>query len=187
MKQRTLTLSVAVGALTLAGVVVYATIPDPRGVIHGCYATGGALRVIDTGAGQRCTARETALAWSQTGPAGPAGAPGASGPAGPPGPAGAVLAYAHVQANGTIDQDSGNVTVTKIYSGGYCVGVAGGTVHTAVVSLDARANVGGTVQAGVFNASGCPANANKIFVVARPQAQDGGSPGADRAFYIIVN
>ena len=59
MKRRTRILAVAVGALALAGAVVYATIPDSHGVIHGCYDSHGALRVIDTGAGQSCTSRET--------------------------------------------------------------------------------------------------------------------------------
>lgn len=48
MKRRTLMLAVAVGALALAGAVAYATIPDSRGVVHGCYDTNGVLRVIDT-------------------------------------------------------------------------------------------------------------------------------------------
>src|SRR6266404_2348675 len=112
---------------------------------------------------------------------------GPPGPAGPRGPAGTALAYAHVHADGTIDQDSGNVTVFKFPNGVYCIGVTGGTVHVAVVSLDSLPNVGGTVQAGVFHASGCPANASDILVITRPQTQDGGIPGADRAFYIIVN
>src|SRR6266404_4283065 len=126
----------------------------------------------------------------KVGPAGPQGPPGPQGPqgpAGPRGPAGTALAYAHVHADGTIDQDSGNVTVSKFPNGVYCIGVTGGTVHVAVVSLDSLPNVGGTVQAGVFHASGCPANASDILVITRPQTQDGGIPGADRAFYIIVN
>ena len=69
----------------------------------------------------------------------------------------------------------------------YCIGITGGEVHAAVVSLDALQNLGGTVQAGVFWASGCPENANDILVVTRPHAQDGGFAGADRGFYIIVN
>ena len=70
-------------------------------------------------------------------------------------------------------------------------------VHVAVVSLDSHANVGGTVQAGVFLASGCDAtnptgatgalDGNDIYVVTRPQLQDGGQNGIDRAFYLIVN
>jgi hypothetical protein len=121
------------------------------------------------------------------GPTGAKGDTGATGATGPQGPAGGALAYAHVNADGTINQDSGNVTVSKIAAGIYCIGVTGGTVHVAVVSLDSRPNVGGTVQTGVFQATGCPANASDIFAITRPQTQDGGIPGADRAFYIIVN
>jgi hypothetical protein len=59
---------------------VYASIPD-AGVIHGCYKTNsGSLRVINGGG---CSASETPLDWSQTGPA---GAPGPMGPTGPRGP-----------------------------------------------------------------------------------------------------
>jgi hypothetical protein len=75
-----------VGALALVGAgVAYATIPDSTGVIHGCYAKNGTLRVIDSSA--KCASGETALNWNQ---AGPKGATGAQGPVGPAGPAGAA-------------------------------------------------------------------------------------------------
>jgi hypothetical protein len=98
-----------------------------------------------------------------------------------------TLAFAHVNANGTIDSDSGNITVAKVAAGMYCAAVTGATPRVAVVSLDSLANVGGTVQAGVFAASGCPANAQQIQIITRPQSQDGGQPGQDRAFYLVVN
>jgi len=104
--------------------------------------------------------------------------------------ASAQLAYAHVNADGTLNQDSGNVTVARPdgFPGGYCIGVSGGTAQTAVVSLDSLPNLGGTVQAGVFFASVCIPfpDAHDILVVTRPQGQDGGFPGEDRAFYIFV-
>jgi len=114
---------------------------------------------------------------------------------------GTALAYAHVFANGTIDpnQNSGNITAKRIdevgpLDGMYCIGVTGGTsymVHAAVVSLDSLANKAGTVTAGVFLASGCQdtsvLNGNHIYVVTRDQDRNGGQPGDDRAFYIIVN
>jgi hypothetical protein len=107
-----------------------------------------------------------------------------------PAVASAQLAYAHVNADGTLNQDSGNVTVARPdgFPGGYCIGVSGGTAQTAVVSLDSLPNMGGTVQAGVFFASVCIPfpDAHDILVVTRPQGQDGGSPGEDRAFYIVV-
>jgi hypothetical protein len=123
-------LAVAVAALALGG-IAYATIPDSSGVIHGCYNVGnGALRVIDTGKGQTCTAgRETALTWNQTGPQGPVGPQGPAGPqgtAGPQGPAGTADAYARVAADGTVNPDfSKNVTsenVTHPQTGVYCIG-----------------------------------------------------------------
>ena len=68
-------LIVATVALVVAlGGVAYATIPDSGGIIHGCYLnSNGALRLIDTGAGQRCSANEKTVQWNQTGPAGPPG------------------------------------------------------------------------------------------------------------------
>jgi hypothetical protein len=91
-------LAVGTGAVLVSGgITAYAAIPD-GGTIHGCYARGGALRVIDETA--QCRAGETALSWNQqgpqgeigpqgdAGPAGPAGADGATGPEGPEGPQG---------------------------------------------------------------------------------------------------
>ena len=58
----------ATGALTVG--IVYASIPDAAGVIHGCYAkSGDMIRVIDT-AVATCRPGETALAWSVGGPTG---------------------------------------------------------------------------------------------------------------------
>jgi hypothetical protein len=49
----------------LGATLAWATIPASNGVIHACYnSTSGALRVIDTGAGQSCTASEKPLQWS---------------------------------------------------------------------------------------------------------------------------
>jgi hypothetical protein len=65
---------VSLALLAVAASVAYATIPDSAGVIHGCYLNKvGVLRVIDTAAGQKCTALETAIQWNQTGPPGPKG------------------------------------------------------------------------------------------------------------------
>src|SRR5215467_790289 len=79
-----------------------ATIPDPDGVISGCFSkSGGSLRIIDS-ALDTCTNSETLLTWNQPGPpglpgsqdpqnlAGPTGAAGPAGPGGSAGPAGAT-------------------------------------------------------------------------------------------------
>jgi len=152
------------GVALVAGAVAHATIPDAAGVVHGCIRKSGALRLIDTAAGKTCKRSETGVTWNQ-------------------GP----VAYGHVLADGTLDQDSGNMTVARVASGVYCIGITGATAHVAVASLDSLTNLGGTVQAGVFHLSGCPDEASDIEVVTRAQAQDGGIPGTDRAFYIIVN
>ena len=85
---------VAAGALVLGAGVVYATIPDVNGVIHGCYAkSGGSLRVIDDTV-INCKSTETSLNWNvqgvqgPQGPAGPQGAQGLQGALGPQGPQG---------------------------------------------------------------------------------------------------
>jgi hypothetical protein len=66
--RRLLVLAGVVAGTVIAGGIVYATIPDGGGVIHGCYVPSGKLRVIDTGAGETCNGSETALEWNQTGP-----------------------------------------------------------------------------------------------------------------------
>ena len=68
MTRKALIAIVAVAALTVAGRIAYAAIPDEGGQIHACYKTeNGQLRVSDSGG---CGPSEAALAWSQTGPAG---------------------------------------------------------------------------------------------------------------------
>ena len=72
-------------AVLLTGIIAFASIPGPNGVINGCYArSGGALRVIDGSVTQR-KAGETSLNFNQTGPQGPAGPVGPQGPQGPQG------------------------------------------------------------------------------------------------------
>jgi hypothetical protein len=164
-----------------AAMPALAAIPDAAGVIHACYnLVNGSLRVIDPASGS-CRTGEAPLQW------GVQGAPGAPGPTGPAGPPGIALAWAHVRADGTMDQDSGNITVIKVHDGGYCVGVSGGTVSNAVATIDSLPNMSGAVQVGVFAASVCPENARQVYVVTRLNAASGGLPGQDRAFYLLVN
>jgi hypothetical protein len=96
---RRLALLVVAAAAVGAGVgIAYAAIPDGSGVIHGCYSnTSGALRVIDTGAGQRCSAAEKAVDWSQTGPQGAQGPQGPQGPQGQRGPSDAFTKYSNTR------------------------------------------------------------------------------------------
>src|SRR5262245_40052975 len=89
-------------ALAIGGAVVgiataaQASIPDAKGVIHGCNARlGGARRLVDSAKGPVCSGTENALTWNQrgaTGSRGPSGSRGPTGPVspfpGPPGPPG---------------------------------------------------------------------------------------------------
>jgi hypothetical protein len=80
-----------VAGVATSGIVmiVQAAIPDPNGVIHACYRPNGNVRLVDKSS---CTGNETAISWSQTGPAGPqgeAGPQGVGGPQGETGPQGA--------------------------------------------------------------------------------------------------
>jgi type VI protein secretion system component Hcp len=85
-KKLTLGLVAALGALAV-GSIAWAAIPDPRGVISGCYdKSSGALRVMDTQTGtpKACAAKELPLNWNQQGPQGVPGPQGPQGPAGGP-------------------------------------------------------------------------------------------------------
>lgn len=95
--------SVAVAAVLVGGGLAVAAVPDAQGKINGCVNNAtGVVRIIDTAktsALGKCITtpgvlHESALEWSQTGPAGPAGSQGVAGPkggdgaTGPAGPAG---------------------------------------------------------------------------------------------------
>ena len=70
-----------VAALAAVGGVAYSSIPDPQGVIHGCYDNlSGALRVIDTAGSDVCRAvRPRSTGTSRANPA-PRAIPGFPGP-----------------------------------------------------------------------------------------------------------
>ena len=72
---------VALVALVIAASgAAFASIPDADEVFHGCYSNRtGALRMIDTEAGDSCTSKESPIFWNQEGPRGPAGADGEDG------------------------------------------------------------------------------------------------------------
>lgn len=76
-------------ALVVGGGTAFASIPDSQGIIHGCYDSGGNLKVIDTAVTASCPRGYSELDWDQTGPAGAQGPQGPQGPAGPAGAAGA--------------------------------------------------------------------------------------------------
>lgn len=59
-------------ALAAAGTFAWAAIPDATGVFHGCAKDGsGALRLIDTEAGDACKPTESPVSWREAGLPGP--------------------------------------------------------------------------------------------------------------------
>jgi hypothetical protein len=128
-----------VGTIVLASAIVYAAIPDPNGVFHGCYAKAkGTLRVIDPST-SNCSSKEVAITWNQTGLAGPAGPAGQSGPAGqtgpagpagPPGPAGVsgyeiITNLGNLPPNGTVAVIATCPAGKRVTGGGYVVPAVG--------------------------------------------------------------
>ena len=104
MNRGRLSVVAAITVALVAGGVAYASIPGPDGVISGCYKKiGGALRVIDAGAGVRCNATETSLNWNQTGPKGATGDRGPGGPPGPVGPTGPSNAFTDYEGGRQLD------------------------------------------------------------------------------------
>jgi hypothetical protein len=94
-RRRVLFLAVGTALALCTGGAVYASIPDPQGVIHGCLAGGSGgtklLLVIDTAVQATCLSGQTPIVWNQTGPQGvqgPQGQQGVQGSQGPQGPAG---------------------------------------------------------------------------------------------------
>jgi hypothetical protein len=162
-------LIIAIVALFVAlGGVAYATIPGSDGVIHGCYLNkNGTLRVIDPGAGQKCSGFETAVQWNQTGPRGLQGlqgSPGAAGPAGPAGPTGPGVSYwfrtdstGHVVASGP-----GAIQVTDLGQGYYrVVGQSDAVCGAIGTSNEGNISTGAT---GASSVSVRPLSGSDLFV-----------------------
>lgn len=118
------------------GVVAYASIPGPGGVIDGCVSNtsvSGAHALVVVDSGTTCPRNTTALAWNQTGPAGPQGLQGLQGPSGPQGAQGAVgpsgpPGFANAAT-------TASTTPVSIFTSAW------GTVDTVALSLSAQHSV----------------------------------------------
>jgi hypothetical protein len=115
--------TLVLGGLLLGGLgvaVAGAAIPDEAGVVHACYAKGGALRVIDASAGS-CGTKETPRAWNVQGPKGDPGEPAAG-------------RFAVVHADGTLHASSGVAGVEKGATGNYFVTFTASVAGCAAVA-----------------------------------------------------
>jgi hypothetical protein len=159
---RRLVLAFAIAGATFGiASAVQASIPDAKGVIHGCYNTSlahgnplGALRAIDTATvNGNCASWEAPLDWNQRGVTGPTGARGPTGPTGAAGPPGTARAWALVRFDGTIIQQVNVTSVSHLATGIYCVFLNGINALTAAAVATAD---GGSVDRDVANTTfGC--------------------------------
>lgn len=89
---RVVILAASILALVAVGEAAIASIPDAKGILHGCVAKrSGALRVVDSArrsSAGRCRRSEKSVTWGKQGTRGPAGSQGVPGPTGSAGPSG---------------------------------------------------------------------------------------------------
>jgi hypothetical protein len=123
------------------------------------------------------------------------GAQGLVGPAGPAGPAGTARGFALVDPSGAISRSSGNVSVSKVGTGDYCVAVAGvdASQSVAVVTPDYRhsdtnvAAPGSTAQIEIDSGSTvCPATSFNVVTLVADQTAPIGVFWDDQGFYFMV-
>lgn len=176
---------VAVGGTAFGAV---SSIPDGSGVIHGCYDSGGNLKVIDASVTATCPKGYSALDWNQTGSAGQQGPQGQTGPqgtAGPTGPQGLPGASGAAGANGsTVLSGNGPPASTAGNDGDFYIDTAadvlygpkaGGTWPTPGVSLVGPQGPAGTTgaqgptgPAGPPGPAGWEATPPVLLTAARP-------------------
>ena len=113
-----------VAGLVMVGGTAFAvssSIPDSAGVVHGCYDSGGNVKVIDTSVTATCPKGYSSLNWNQTGPAGKDGTNGTNGSS--------VVTSAGVPAGacnpGDADVDLATGEVYTCVAGGGSTGTAG--------------------------------------------------------------
>ena len=126
------------------------------------------------------TAAVAAAIQAQLGAAGAAGAPGA------PGAPGSAIAYARVNADGTIDPgDSKNIEVVSAGGGIYCLNYTAGTPHVVITIPDLSGSDSRKDQAIVTAVPGlpaCPAGSDIEVATASIQLTVNGP----RPFYLAV-
>jgi hypothetical protein len=166
--------------------------PAPTAASAPCKTSDGALKVIDTEAGESCHDDQQLLTWNQHGPIGPTGdigaqgAPGPAGPAGPQGPAGTALAYGHYNPySGLKASKSRNIaSVIRNGPGSYCVMLAG-SLNAKVAVVQLAGTLGGT-HAVAFTETQYVTPVRTCDVMVVMQRVDTHA-NIDRSFDIIVN
>jgi len=156
--------------LVLGGVVsgglLFATIPDQAGVLHGCYSkSGGAVRVIDNSV-TGCKASETSISWNVAGPKGDEGTPGLPGAPGAPGDRGPADAFMANRNGGFSATPLNPSTFINLVSMPL---PAGSFVVNGIAALSGGSDVG-TAQCGIFSSSGPLGHVVQASVVGSPNS-----------------
>jgi hypothetical protein len=197
------------------GGIAYASIPDSKGVIHGCYRkTTGQLIVIDSD-GKGCEEGWKPLNWSQTGatgltgptgptgatgptgstgatgptgargPTGPTGARGPTGPTGPTGPAGSSL-FANVDEDGTLLSGTATSAV-RIGNGQYTVTFGRDVTTCAPVATSGKVpGSGDGIPLATFLVNNNDTANPKTVKVFLLIPFAGGALAEDAAFHLVV-
>lgn len=172
MRSRKVLLAAGFATVLLAGggtaLAVSSSIPDSSGVIHGCYDSGGNVKVIDTSVTATCPKGYSSLDWNQTGPQGAAGAKGAQGSQGPAGPAGPASLDAAIGSpcdEGTAYAGTLSVTYTPQGDGTDSVSIDC-VQSNPTYALNLTVNVPGDTECNSF--TGCITTYGTISVTSSP-------------------
>jgi hypothetical protein len=152
----------------------------PRNSVGSPQVVNGSLKTIDLSKKARAALK------GNRGLKGATGATGATGAAGAAGAPGSALAFAHVDATGTVDAaNSKNVATANLiqkFTGGYCFGGLSFTPKNVVVTPESP---GGNFDPEVGIGAGpssCPA-ATQVRVFFR----DSGGTLTDKTFFMLLN
>jgi hypothetical protein len=127
-------------------------------------------------------------------PRGPKGDTGPQGPTGGPGPVGTAIAYAHVNADGSIvGAESKNLEVTGRGNNAtvpvYCMNHTAGGAVNVLVTPDAaqtdpeRTQLGVTTSRAAMNGVGCPASSDFEITADLINPED---RGVNAGFFVVV-
>lgn len=132
--------------IALGGGAYAASQPGPDGDIDACFKKKSGQLFIQKK--KKCKKGTRSIAWAQAGPQ------GAQGPAGP---SGSARAYGRVNADGTLTNATGNVSVSRPQLGVYCLSVSGvnpsGAALVATVEYNGAGQQFGDAQFYSANAS----------------------------------
>ncbi len=179
-----LALFVALGGTSLAA----ASALLPRNSVGSAQVINGSLGKIDLSKKARAALHGAPGPRGSQGPQGAQGPQGPAGAPGPPGPTGSAVAYAHVNADGTLDAaNSKNVAsgnVARAFKGVYCFSGLSFTPHAVAVTIGAGVSASAwAAYARLDNGGDCPGADTQLEIQTRDQAL----AAADTDLYVTFN